>query len=161
MVIDVEALLRRVVAEVFDADVDATYSTEPDPPMYRVRLTTADGQRHAGLRASYEWFDADIFDFGVSTFQVDYDDDEADKEAVLRELALVVRAYLRNGGRVEHRRGLIRSHLILKIAVDGHEWALRAPLFRSRRSATGDAPRRTDRYPSEPSTSGKRPRRLM
>lgn len=69
MAIDVEALLRRVVAEVFDADVDATYSTDPkDPRMHRVRLTTADGRRHTGLRASYEWFDADIFDFGVSTF---------------------------------------------------------------------------------------------
>ncbi|MCZ2848658.1 hypothetical protein [Modestobacter sp. VKM Ac-2978] len=133
MAIDVEALLRRVVAEVFDADVDATYSTEPNSLMHRVRLTTADGQRHAGLRASYEWFDADIFDLGVSTFQVDYDDEEAGKEAALRELALVVRAYLRGGGRVEHRRGLIRSHSVLKIDVDGHEWALRAPLFRPRR----------------------------
>lgn len=75
--IDVETLLRRVVAEVFDADVDATYSTEPnDSHMHRVRLTTADGQRHAGLRASYEWFDADIFDLGVSTFLLDYDDEE-------------------------------------------------------------------------------------
>jgi hypothetical protein len=123
-----------VVAEVFDADVDATYSTEPkDPHMYRVRLTSADGQRHAGLRASYEWFDADIFDFGVSTFQVDYDDEEEDKEAVLRELALVLRAYLRDGGRVEHRRGLIRSYSVLKIDVDGHEWALRGRLWRPRR----------------------------
>lgn len=131
--IDVEALLRGVVAEVFDADVDATYSTDPkDPHMHRVRLTTADGQRHAGLRASYEWFEAHIFDFGVSTFQLDYDDEEADKEVVLRELAHVVRAYLRDGRRVEHRCGLIRSHTVLKIDVDGHEWALREPLFRSR-----------------------------
>ena len=134
--IDVEALLRRVVAEVFDADVDATYSTEPkDSHMHRVRLTTSDGQRHAGLRASYEWFDADIFDLGVSTFLLDYDDEEADKEAVLRELALVVRAYLRGEGRVEHRRGLFRSHSVLKIVVDGHEWVLRAPVFR--RAARG------------------------
>ena len=123
--IDVEALLRRVVAEVFDADVDATYSTEPkDPHMHRVRLS-ADGQRHAGLRASYEWFDADIFDLGVSTFLVDYNDEEADKEAVLRDLALVVRAYLGGEECVERRRGLIRSHLVLKIVVDGQEWVLR------------------------------------
>lgn len=124
--IDVEALLRRVVAEVFDADVDATYSTEPkDPQMHRVQLTSAGGQRHAGLRASYEWFDADIFDLGVSTFLVDYNDEEADKEAVLRDLALVVRAYLGGEGCVERRRGLIRSHLVLKIVVDGQEWVLR------------------------------------
>jgi hypothetical protein len=134
--IDVETLLRRVVAEVFDAGVDATYSTEPkDSHMHRVRLTSADGQRHAGLRASYEWFDADIFDLGVSTFLLDYDDEEADKEAVLRELALLVRAYLRGEGRVEHRRGLFRSHSVLKIVVDGHEWVLCAPAFR--RAARG------------------------
>lgn len=124
--IDVEALLRRVVAEVFDADVDATYSTEPkDPHMHRVRLTSADGQRHARLRASYEWFDADIFDLGVSTLLLDYDDEEKRKEAALRDLARVVRAYLRGEGRVEHRRGLIRSHSVLKIVVDGQEWVLR------------------------------------
>ena len=124
--IDVEALLRRVVAEVFDADVDATYSTEPnDLHMHRVQLTTADAQRHAGLRASYEWFDADIFDLGVSTFLLDYGDEKKEKEAVLRDLALVVRAYLRGEGRVEHRRGLIRSHSALKIVVDGQEWVLR------------------------------------
>lgn len=64
---------------------------------------------------------------------MDYDDEEADREAVLRELALVVRAYLRDGGRVELRRGLIRSHPVLDIDIDGHEWALRGPLFRSRR----------------------------
>ncbi len=74
--IDVQALLRRVVAEVFDADVDATYSTEPkDPHMHRVRLTSADGQRHAGLRASYEWFDADNIDHGLLTHLLDYGDD--------------------------------------------------------------------------------------
>ena len=126
MAIDVEALLRRVVAEVFDADVDATYSTEStDPHMHRVRLTSADGQRHAGLRASYESFDAEIFDLGVSTYPLDYDDEEEDKEAVLRDLALVVRAYLRGEGHVEHRHGLIRSHSALKIVVDGQGWVLR------------------------------------
>ena len=124
--IDIEALLRRVVAEVFDADVVVTYSTAPkDPHRHRVELTSPDGRRHAGLTASYEWFDAFIFDLGVSTFLLDYDDEEADKEAVLRALAVVVRAYLRGEGRVEHRRGLIRSHSVLTIVVDGHEWVLR------------------------------------
>lgn len=131
MAIDIEALLRRVVAEVFDADVEATYSTAPkDPRTHRVELTSGDGRRHAGMTASYEWFDAFIFDLGVSTFLLDYDDEEADKEAVLRELALVVRAYLRGEGRVERRRGLFRSHSVLKIVIDGHEWVLRAPFFR-------------------------------
>ncbi len=133
MAIDVQALLRRVVAEVFDADVTATYSSHPkDPHTYRVRLTAADGRRHAGLTASYEWFDAFIFDdLGVSTFLLDYDDEEEDKEAALRALALVVCAYLRGEGRVERKRGLIRSHLVLKVMVDDVEWELRRPWLRS------------------------------
>ena len=123
--IDVEALLRRVVADIFDADVDATYSTVPKAPqVHRVRLTADGGKRQAGLRASYEKFDADIFDLGVSTGLFEYDDEENEKEAALRALALVVRAYLRGEGRVEQRRGLIRSHRVLKITVDNREWVL-------------------------------------
>lgn len=123
--IDVEALLRRVVAEVFDADVDVAYSPEPKAPhVHRARLTDPSGTRSAGLRASYEWFDATIFDLGVSTTLYDYDDVEQDKEAVLRALALVVRAYVRGEGRIEHKRGLIRSHPVLKIEVDNREWEL-------------------------------------
>jgi uncharacterized protein YbjT (DUF2867 family) len=124
--IDIEALLRRVVAEVFDADVTAAYSTHPkNPHMHRVELTAADGRRSAGLEASYEWFEATIFNLGVSTFLLNYDDEEEDKEAVLRALAQVVRAYLRGEGRVEHRRGLFRSRPVLKIMADDREWALR------------------------------------
>ena len=124
--VDVQALLRRVVTEVFDADVTAAYSTHPkNPHMHRVELTAADGRRNAGLEASYEWFEATIFDLGVSTFLLDYDDEEEDKEAVLRALALVVRAYLRGEGRVEHRRGLFRSRPVLRIVADDREWALR------------------------------------
>jgi hypothetical protein len=123
--IDVQALLQRVVAEVFNADVTATYSAHPkNPHMHRVRLTTADGRRHAGLEASYEWFEATIFDLGVSTFLLDYDDEEEDKAAVLRALALVVRAYLHGEGRVEHRRGLLRSRRVFRIVVDDREWEL-------------------------------------
>src|SRR4051812_36575678 len=123
--IDLGALLRGVVADVFDADVEATYSTAQKAPyLHRVRLTDPSGKRHAGLRASYEWFDATVFDLGVSTSLLDYDDEEEDKEAALRALALVVRAYLRGEGRVERRRGLIRSHVVLRIVVDNREWEL-------------------------------------
>src|SRR4051794_10416449 len=125
LAIDVEALLRRVVAEVFDADVDVAYSMEPKAPHVQgVRLTDPSGTRHAGLRASYEWFDATLFDLGVSTTLYDYDDEEKGKEAALRALALVVRAYLRGEGRIEHRRGLIRSHPVLRVEVDNREWEL-------------------------------------
>jgi hypothetical protein len=123
--IDVQALLRRVVAEVFEADGTATYSTHPkNPHMHRVRLTTADGRRHAGLGASYEWFEATIFDLGVSTFLLDYDDEEEAKADVLRALALVVRGYLRGEGRVEHKRGVLRSRTVFRIVIDNREWEL-------------------------------------
>jgi hypothetical protein len=123
--IDMQALLLKVVAEVFDADVTATYSTHPkNPHMHRVRLATADGSHHAGLSASYEWFEATIFDLGVSTFLLDYDDEEEDKAAALRALALVVRAYLHGEGHVERRRGLLRSRTVFRIVVDDREWEL-------------------------------------
>jgi hypothetical protein len=132
--IDVQALLRRVVADVFDTDVAATYSTDPrDAHTHRVRLSTADGRRHAGLTASYEWFDALIFDdLDVSAILLDYDDEEGDKEAAVRALALVVRAYLRGEGRVERRRGLIRTTVVVTITVGDVEWRLRRPLLRFR-----------------------------
>jgi hypothetical protein len=121
-----QALLRRVVSDVFDSDVDATYSTVGKAPRvsHRVRLTAEGGKRHAGLTASYEKFDAYIFDLGVSTGVFEYDDEENLKEAALRALALVVRAYLRGEGRVEQRRGLIRSRPVLRIVVDDREWVL-------------------------------------
>jgi hypothetical protein len=123
--IDMEALLRRVVGEVFDADVKATYSTEPKAAhLHRVRLTDPTGTRHAGLRASYEWCDAIIFDLGVSTGLFDYDDEEADKAAMLCALALVVHAYLQGEGRVEHRRGLLRSRTVFTVLIDDREWEL-------------------------------------
>ena len=123
MAIDIERLLRRVVADVFDDDVKAIYSADPKSRhVHRVRLSSeSEGQRHA---ASYWWFEATIFDLAVSTFLVDEDDDEEDKEAALRDLALVVRACLRGEGRVEESRGLFRSRPVLTIEVDGREWEL-------------------------------------
>lgn len=140
MTIDVGALLRRVVAEVFDADVDVTWPEEPqDAHVHRVRLADPSGTRHAGLQASYEWFDATIFDLGVSTTSYDYDDEEADEESALRSLALLVHAYLRGEGHVEHRRGLLGARPVLTIDVDGRQWQL------GRRSSRPPAP---DRGPS-------------
>lgn len=123
--IDMEALLRRVVDDVFDSDVEATYSTEPNASyLHRVRLTNLTGTRHAGLRASYEWCDATVFDLGVSTTLFDYDDEEADKEVALRALALVIRAYLHGEGRIVRRRGLLRSRMVFRVVVDDREWEL-------------------------------------
>ncbi len=146
VVINVEALLRRVVAEVFDADADVAYWPEQAPHVYQVRITNPSGTRHAGLRASYEWFDATIFDLGVSTTLYDYDGEEGDKEAVLRALALVIRAYLRGEGRIEHKRGLIRSHPVLKIQLDNRDWELGSrssrPHYPDQRALSGAARQR-------------------
>jgi hypothetical protein len=73
---------------VFGEDVEATFSTDPKSRhVHRVRLGAGDeNRRRAGLRASHEWFDATIFDLGVSATLFVYDD-ESDKEAALRELS--------------------------------------------------------------------------
>jgi hypothetical protein len=92
--------------------------------MHRVQLTTADGRRHAGLEASYEWFEATIFDLGVSTFLLDYSDEEEAKADVLRALALVARAYLRGEGRIERKRSLLRSRTVFRVVIDNREWEL-------------------------------------
>lgn len=122
--IDVQQLLRAVVTDVLDADVRANFRQESKSRVHRVSLTSADGERHAGLGASYEIFDATIFDLGVSTHLFDYGDRAEDKEALLRALALVVQAYLRGEGRVERKRGLFRTHPVLKIEVDDRLWEL-------------------------------------
>ena len=133
MTIDVEALLRRVVVDVFDPDVEAVWSIEPKSPhVHRVRLTSADGERHAGLRASYEWFDVTVFDLGVSHGSYDYDDDEEAKAAELRPLARIARAYLRGDGHIKYRRGLLRQRPVLVLRVDDVEWELGRRSSRSR-----------------------------
>ena len=100
-----------MVAAVFDAyaDVEVTCSTEPKSPgVHRARLSAVDGERSAGLRVSYEVFGATVSYLGGSAVLYGYDDEE-DREAVLRSLALVVRAHLRGEGRVENRHGWFRS----------------------------------------------------
>lgn len=120
-------LLRRVVAEVFDERYEATYSPDPRSQwVSRVRLSTMHGaqRREAGLRVSVYWLDATIFDVGVGALELIEGFDEAEKEQALRDLALVVRAYLRGEGRLEHQRGLFRTRPVLTVAVDGREWQL-------------------------------------
>lgn len=120
-------LLRRVVADVFDEQYEATYSTEPKSEwVSRVTLSTSHGgqRREARLRVSVYWLDAKIVDVGVSAIALIEGFDEAEKEEALRDLALVVRAYLRGEGRLEHRRGLFRTQPVLTVSVDGRQWQL-------------------------------------
>jgi hypothetical protein len=144
---DIEGMLRRVVHDVLDDGVDVAFDAEPNAPHVR-RATlgygTGPNRRTAGLSASDTgWFDVTIFELGVSATLFEYDD-ATYMEAILRELALVALAYLRGEGRVEQKRGLLRSRPMLVITVDGKEWILG---------------RRTSKvhYPDDNSTTGEDP----
>lgn len=130
-----EALLRRVVDDVFGADAPATYSFDAKSQLHRAELTDHAGERRVGLRVAYEWFDLFILDLGVSTGLFEYDDVEAEKEAVLRKLVLVAHAYLSGGGSVVQRRWLFGTSPVLVIEVDGDVWRL------GRRSSTPHYPK--------------------
>lgn len=123
--IGLDRMLQRVVGEVFGPDVDVTYSTDAKSPhVHRAELAACDSGRRVGLRASYGWFDITMLDLGFSATVFDEDDEERDKEAALRALALVARAYLDGAGDVIQERGFLRSRPVLRIVVDGQEWEL-------------------------------------
>ncbi|MFL4476708.1 hypothetical protein ACIPUB_00340 [Paeniglutamicibacter sp. ORCA_105] len=70
--------------------------------------------------------DAFIPELNVQTSVLDEDDVEQEKEDELRELCLIMRAYLRGEGRIEQRRRLFRRGTVpvLNVEVDGREWRL-------------------------------------
>jgi hypothetical protein len=124
MTIDLERMLRRVVEDVFGGGVSAVYTVDPKgSPAYRVELS-GDDQRRARLRVTYEWFEVSIPDLAVGAFLLDYDDDESEKERVVRELALVAKAYLDGEGTIETKRGLLRTVPVLTVRVNGRDWRL-------------------------------------
>ncbi len=124
---DTEGMLRRVVLDVFEEDIDITFEAQPDAPhISRARLGAGSGadRRTAGLgAASTGFFEVTIFDLGVSATLFEYDD-EFYMEALLRELALVADTYLRGAGHVERKRGLFRTSPVLITTVNGKEWTL-------------------------------------
>lgn len=125
------AVLHRVVDEIFD---ECTFVREEDdheaPYAYGMRLSnrtaSSDQKRHASLAASHEWFEAHVIDLGVSRRNFDYGEDEADKEAELRDLAHLVRAYLQGEGEVTYRPSLFRRRPMptLKVETNGVRWRL-------------------------------------
>jgi hypothetical protein len=128
MTIDIEAMLHRVVAEVFDENFAvAKVSSSDNSWLHGVHVSNRSNKdRTAVIRASYGWMDALVPELNVQTILFDEDDEEAEKEAELRRLCLVMRAYLQGEGRVEQRRRLFRRGTvpILYIEVDGLEWRL-------------------------------------
>lgn len=123
-------MLRRVVLNVFDEDVDVAWDTEPRAAhVSGVTLSAAgaagaEDRRTVRLRAaSTGMFDITILDLGVSAALFEYDD-EAYMEAILRELALVADAYLSGEGRIGQKRGMLRTQPVMTITVNGDEWTL-------------------------------------
>lgn len=128
MTIDIKAMLQRVVAEVFDQNFTVEDVTSGDDLFrYSVRvISEPDQDRMAIIRASYTWMDGFIPELNVQTGVLDEDDVEQEKEAELRRLCLVMRAYLWGEARIEQRRRLFRRGAVpvVSIKVDGHEWLL-------------------------------------
>ena len=101
-----------MIDDVFDPstvikDEDSSDAPHAHRVLLRTRPTGEGQQRHASLVASYAWFRAHILDLDVHAMSFDYDD-EAEKENEIRDLAHLVRAYLRGEGTVTYRPSLIR-----------------------------------------------------
>ncbi len=121
---DVVAMLGRVLADVFDDRFDVAVTPGGDRWEHRARVEMGGSGRSVVLRANLEWFGLGVPELNVGTFLLDYDEDAAYKEAILRELALVAHAYLRGQGHVEWRRSLFRRRPVLLVDVDGRRWEL-------------------------------------
>jgi hypothetical protein len=121
------ALLRRVVLEVFDTDVEVTWDDGPrarHQPLATLRRGHGAEGRTVNLSASATgWFEISVPDLGVGAWLIEYDDAH-EMEAILRDFALVARAYLSGAGRIEHRRGIFRTRPVLVLPVEGREWIL-------------------------------------
>lgn len=128
MPIDVERLFKRVVDQVFSDAAAVEYAPHPKYSHDWRASVISSGvcSREIEIRATYEWFSAHIPAHGVGTIVFEHDDDEAEKEAALRELALVMLAYLQGSGSVGIRRGLfgVRKRPFVTIDSDGKRWVL-------------------------------------
>ncbi|WP_413450321.1 hypothetical protein AA0Y32_06595 [Georgenia phoenicis] len=131
MPVDIRSVLHRVVDEVFD-DVSFGKMADDDeaPRGYGIRLRNSAGahapERHALITANNERFGAHLLDLDVGAIRFDYDDDEVGKEAELRDLAVLVRAYLYGAGDVTYRRSLVRRRPLPVLTIDagGIQWRL-------------------------------------
>lgn len=128
--VDIENMLRRVVGDEFSANSRVEYSTDPKSDyIFRARISDDSG-RDVGLRATASWLEANIWGLDpnpkvvVGATFFDEDDDEPYKEALLRSLARVLRAYLDGRGHVERRKSLLlhrwKPHYL--VSIDGMEW---------------------------------------
>ncbi|WP_157519125.1 hypothetical protein [Modestobacter sp. Leaf380] len=130
-VIDIGAVLRQVVDEVFGPEVLRDHR-EPDRHTHQVVLTSADGARHAGLQVSDEVVEVWVFDdLDASAMSFEYDDVEAHKADAVRQMARAARAHLDGAFTIRHRRSLLRRRLrpVVEVHADGRVWTLRRAVF--------------------------------
>lgn len=124
---DVEQMLRRVVLDIFDAHVEVEWdprSEESDGSSVTLKTAQQGEQRTVRLHASTTGrFALTIVDLGVSAALFEYDD-ERYMEMLLHELALVANTYLSGRSRVRLSRGLLRTHPVVTMTVNGNEWSL-------------------------------------
>lgn len=135
---DPEALLRRVVAAVASEGVVATVTPDdPEGRYWSATLSATTGLvRTAELLASYYWFEVRLPQHGVGAIVFDEDDEEAPKEATLRAVAAVARAWLDGEGAVVRTPRRFRRQERVRVVIrttDG-EWVLgrrssRVPYF--------------------------------
>ncbi len=121
-----ERMLRHVVRDTFDEDVEAVWHTDGARNVSRVTLSAEHGagRRTVEISASTTGlFQIDIRDLDVGAILIE-DDDDSYMESIVRELALVARAYLSGEGRVRQRRGMLRTRSVMAITVNGNEWTL-------------------------------------
>lgn len=108
MTVDIERVLRRVVDDVFGDAVAVEFRPHLKDP-YDVRaIATGPDARVAVVRATYEWFTVHLPAYGVGTIDFAYDEDEHEKEMVLRGMALLAREYLQGRWHLVHKPSMIR-----------------------------------------------------
>jgi hypothetical protein len=126
--IDIERLFKGVVGQVFGNTANVEFFSDPKyaHDWWASVSPEGDGSREIRIRATYEWFSAQIPAHDVGTIVFEYDDDESAKEQALRELALVMLAYMQGDGSVGFERTRIRRRRRPFVAIDrdGKRWVL-------------------------------------
>ncbi len=124
--IDIEAMLDRVITDVFSGEFDIRDVNSDDPTwIHGVEASSRSGEHRAVIiRAGRVWIEGFIPHLGIGAAAVDEDDDVTYKEEELKKLCRALRSYLEEEGHVTQRRGLFsrRTTFVLATEVDGFEW---------------------------------------
>ncbi|HJX78653.1 hypothetical protein [Glutamicibacter sp.] len=128
MIIDIQTMLFRITAQVFDENFKVKHEDSLDAGyLHVVRVDSIlRTERAAIFRATYEWVDVWIPELRVGATMFDYGDIQGDKEEDLRRLCIATRVYLEGGAQIELRKRVFRKDPIplVIIDVDGLEWRL-------------------------------------